>query len=280
MNTNFYSMKKIFVLAALATSLWSCEELFETIYNGLTTEEVVEGLKTALELGTDTATTNLSALNGYYGDVSVKILLPDTAQMVLDLIQSKIEFIEAFGLANEFENVVLSINRAAEEAAKDAAPIFVNAITEMSVEDAWDILNGITPGLKSTSSDFDSTAATQYFQNKTTTSLVNLFAPKINTALGKKNELGFSATQAWNTLTSAYNSAINSDAVRIAFIIFSNEADDFPSHLDSDLGIYCTQEALKGLYFKVGEEEKKIRRNPYEWAVDIIQKVFGSVFEA
>lgn len=267
-------MKKIFILLALATSLWSCEELFDTIDNGLTTEQVVEGLKTALELGTDSATTNLSALNGYYGNALVKIPLPPQAEQVRNLITNN-ALSTVFGLDNEFENVVKSINRAAEEAAKEAAPIFVDAITAMTFDDAWDILNGISPGgLKS--SGFDSLAATHYFINKTTLPLTGLYAPKINTALDVDLGLGFSAVDAWSTLTSTYNELMGDFLVQQAV----NWAGvTLPSSITDDLGEWSTEQALKGLYFKVGEEEKKIRRNPYDWAEDIIQKVFGSVYK-
>lgn len=270
-------MKHYFVLLALATSLWSCEDLIETINSNLSTEEVVEGLKTALELGTDTATTDLSVRNGYYGNPLVKIPLPPQAEQIRTLITNN-ALSAAFGLNDEFENVVLAINRAAEEAAKEAAPIFMDAITTITFDDAWDILNGISPGLKS--GGFDSLAATHYFINETTVPLTNLYSPKINDALDVDLGLGFSAVEAWSVLTNEYNSAMSSTLVQIAFLALpSNITNQFPPAITNNLGVWCTERALNGLYFKVGEEEKKIRRNPYDWAVDIIQKVFGSVFK-
>jgi len=260
-------MRSIFIiLVSVSLITASCEGLFDSDDdNGLTTSEVIEGLKTALEIGTDTASTVLGKINGYYGNELLRIPLPPEADIIVD----NITYIP--GGTGLIEDVIIGINRAAEDAASEAAPIFKNAITQMTVEDAWDILNGSNPAvaLKSTS-DFDSTAATEYFKVKTCTGLTDLYSPKINTAL-QKDLLGvdYSPYDAWDDLTGAYNTFANSLAGQIAGL----------NPVTTDIGEYCTEKALNGLYVKVGDEEKKIRRDPFQWAEDILQKVFGSVME-
>ena len=130
------------------------------------------------------------------------------------------------------------------------------------------------------SAEFDSTAATQYFKIKTYTALTNLYAPKIDNTLDQDLGLGFSANQAWSTLRTNYNNAVN--AIEGNFLAnIALEATGYsldPLETES-IGVFATQKALDGLFFKVGEEEKKIRRNPWDWAVDIIQRVFGYIQE-
>ena len=272
-------MKKIFWLLSLVIFLGSCEWLEENAPAGLTDEEIIDGLKTALAVGTDSSSSALSAINGYYGDPLVKIPLPEEAEQVRSFVTNNV-VAEFFDLDQEFEDVVKSINKAAEESAKEAAPIFKEAITGLTISEGWDILNGTVPnGTKS--SGFDSTAATQFLMNQTYSPLTALYAPKINGALGQDLGLGFSATDAWETLTTSYNNTLNSTAVQAALTaaqILGNPV-NVPGEMNTDLGVFATEKALDGLFFKVGEEEKKIRRNPFEWALDIIRKVFGFIQE-
>ncbi len=160
---------------------------------------------------------------------------------------------------------IKSINRSAEDAANDAKPIFIDAITSMSIKDGLNILKG-----KSIEkSDFDSIAATNYLRTKTFENLTNLYSPKINAALDKDLlNNGLSANDLWTGIVLAYNGAI-----------FIHTIDETPIDNSLSLGKFTTEKALDGLFFKVGEEEKKIRKNPYSWALDIIKKVFGSVYE-
>jgi hypothetical protein len=251
----------------------SCEkEVFDGLFskdNPLSTEEVIIGLKTALAVGTDSSTSVLSAVNGYYGDALLKILLPPEANIIYQYKDNAL--VQAIGITTLLNNTILAINRAAESAAKEAAPIFKESITSLSVAQAWDILNGVNPvGTKSSENAFDSTAATNYFRVTTITSLTNLYAPKIDNSLSQDLGLGFTANQAWNTLISSYNTVANSLAGQVAGI---------KPATNNSLGVYCTEKALNGLFFKVGEQEKSIRHNPYKWintAVgDILTKVFG-----
>jgi hypothetical protein len=260
-------------------TLSSCDLL--NTDGSLSLSEVVQGLKKALEIGTDSASVSLSKLNGYYnGDiVNIKIPLPAEAEQVRQLITNN-DLAAYFNLDAQFENVVKSVNRAAEKAATDAAPIFGQAIKDLTISEGWDILNGIVPGdsgIKAAS--FDSTAATQYLKLETYSDLTNLYAPYINSALDEDLGLGFSAVDAWNTLTTKYNSTLNSTAVQAVIFAsqFTSHPIVLPAAIETDLGVFSTQKALNGLFYMVGNEEKKIRKDPFQWAIDIIQKVFGSV---
>jgi hypothetical protein len=282
-------MKRIFIPICLGALLLGSCELFENIdpdTDGLSEEDIINGLKTALTIGTDSSSTALSVANGYYGDALVKIPLPDDAKKIqqdIDAILSLAPTLSSYlNLDNQFENVVKSVNRAAEESAKEAAPIFKTAITDLSISQGMDILSGKVPddSKSATVEDFDSTAATQYLQNKTFAQLTGLYAPKIDLALDKDLGLGFSANQAWTTLRNSYNNAVNkihNNFVANAALSLTGYSLD-PLETES-IGTFATEKALNGLFLKVGNEEKKIRKNPFQWASDIIQKVFGYIQE-
>jgi hypothetical protein len=278
-------MKKILIpLYVSAILLFSgCEEFFESTGDSeLTKERVVEGLKKALEIGTDSASTSLHALNGYYRDEAVKILLPEEAQVVYTTQQKLDPYLNqlGFSLDDQIEKVVKSINRAAESAASEAKPLFVDAITDLTVEEAWNILEGRVPESDSTKStavyyaeDYDSTAATKYFKSATYNGLVGVFSEPIDDALDEDLGLGFSANDAWSTLTTNYNQAVNLYNNSVGLIGESLEP------INVSIGEHCTQKALDGLFLKVGNEEKKIRKDPFQWAEEVIQEVFGWVQE-
>ena len=250
---------KIFISILISIFIFSsCELLNDADDNGLSESEIIEGLKTALNVGTDTSVTILNAQDGYFKDEIVKIFLPPEADPVFDYINSYPILAELAGLSGMIDDAVLSINRAAEDAASEAKPIFVDAIENMTVQDGLDILKGKTPA----KADFDSTAATVYLKTNTYNSLVTAFAPKINISLDKKLVGDYSTNELWLNLTSAYNLLVTQD-----------------EQINSNLGEYATEKALDGLFYKVGLEEKKIRKDPFQWALDIIQKVFGYVFE-
>ena len=144
------------------------------------------------------------------------------------------------GLGKQVDNAILSMNRAAEDAAKNAAPIFVNAIKQMSIQDAFGILKG---------GDF---AATNYLKQKTTASLTEAFRPVIENSLRKVN-----ATKYWNTVFTTYNK-------------FSAEK------VNTDLPAYVTEKAMAGIFYQVGQEEQKIRKDPVARTTDILKKVFAN----
>ncbi len=270
--------KFIFGLSLATVFLTGCDLLEEVVESlQLTEEEVVEGLKTALEVGTDSAATTLSVTDGYYqGSPLLAIIqLPEEVEAVRNTINNNSSVAtvsETIGLDGKFDEVILNINRAAEDAAQEAAPIFLEAITNLSLADAWDILNGEVPASTKSTASFDSTAATTYFKNETYAALVELYAPKINSSLDKDLVGNTSANDVWASTTSTYNDFLSNSVVSLA-VTFSGL--NIPGSLDTDLGAYCTEKALDELFDRVAEIEISIRRDPYQWSLDILQRVFG-----
>ncbi|MBC7554346.1 MAG: DUF4197 domain-containing protein, partial [Taibaiella sp.] len=200
----------------------------------ITNTEITEGLRQALELGAKTATNQLSAPNGFFGNALVKVLMPPEAKKVEDALRH-------VGMGTYVDKAILSMNRAAEDATKQALPIFGNAIKSMTIQDAIGILKG--------SND----AATQYLKSKTTTQLTSAFRPIISASLDKVN-----ATKYWAEVFEVYN----------------NLPTTF-NKVNPDLSAYVTERALNGVFVYVAEEENKIRLNPAERVTDILKKVFG-----
>lgn len=248
-------MKKIFIATLVAATITGCAELNQVLQTVLSTTdtltetEVVNGLKEALETGAKNSASILSLENGYYGDPLVKILLPEEARVIVDNI-SRIP-----GGDKLVEDVVLSINRAAEDAAKEAAPIFVSSIAGMSINDAFGILRG------------ENDAATAYLRNTTYDNLYALYKPKIGQSIEKDLVGNLSAHDAWNSLTSQWNTVANSVVGRLANL----------TPVETDLTDYLTNKALDGMFFKVEEEELKIRTQISARVTPLLQKVFGSL---
>lgn len=243
-------MKRITIifLTAVLMSLYSCDVLQEvleeaTTTTGPTNSEIISGLKEALIEGTVSSTKILSSPDGYFKDNAVKILLPPEAKVIVDNIQK----VPGIGQST-IDELVLRINRSAEDAAMEAKPIFVDAIKTMTIQDGLTILKG------------NNTAATEYLKGKTYNKLVSAFSPKINNSLNKKLVGNISAGKSWTDVTTVYN--------KVAPILGKPK-------VTTDLGAYVTAKALDGLFLKVGDEEKKIRENPYAYVSDIIKKVFG-----
>lgn len=218
---------------------FSCEELAKL---GLSNTEIISGLKEALSIGANTAGSQLSVTNGYFANEAVKILLPPEAKPILDNI-SLIPGGQV--LLNE---VVLKMNRGAEKAATKAAPIFLNAITGMTITDGLNILKG------------SDSAATMYLKASTSAQLTSAFSPEINTAM---EEVG--AASLWNTLFSNYNNW---------FPFYNLISGTNYKAINPNLGEYATDRALKGLFLKVSEEEKLIRTDPTKRTTDLLKKVF------
>ncbi|HQG57216.1 MAG TPA: DUF4197 domain-containing protein [Bacteroidales bacterium] len=229
-----------------------CSELMKALQTAgmpLTEEEVISGLKEALIIGAQNSAKKLAAENGYYGDELVKILLPDEAKIIVDNI-SRIP-----GGEKLVEDVILRINRAAEDAAKEVAPIFVGSIKQMTVRDAFNILNGAD------------NAATDYLRRTTYNELYSLYKPKIQAATEKKIVAGISTKESWETLTGKWNSVANSVAGKIAGL----------KPVNTDLDDYLTNKALSGIFLKVEQEEYKIRKDVSARVTPLLQRVFGSV---
>ena len=248
-------MKKILLVVLTTAILSGCAELNQALQTVMTTAdalsetEVVNGLKEALVTGARNSASILSLENGYYGDPLVKILLPDEARVIVDNI-SKIP-----GGDKLVEDVILSINRAAEDAAKEVAPIFVSSISEMSIGDAFGILRG------------EQNAATIYLKNTTYDDLYALYKPKIGQSIEKDLVGNLSASDAWNSLTSRWNTFANSVVGRIANL----------SPVETDLADYLTNKALDGMFLKVEDEELKIRTQISSRVTPLLRKVFGSL---
>ena len=245
-------MKRIFLLFSLAALMSSAQAQFKNILKkdssgktgvqkvlqntnpkqGLSNDEIVRGLKEALNVGTNNASGKLSLVDGFFKDAAIKILMPEEAKKA----EKKLR---ALGMGKMVDDAILSMNRAAEDASKSAAPIFINAVKGMSIGDAVGILRG---------GDF---AATNYLKEKTTASLTEAFRPVIEKSLEKVN-----ATKYWNTVFTTYNK-FSADKV------------------NPDLSAYVTERALSGMFHQVSLEEQKIRKDPLARTSDILKKVFN-----
>ncbi len=248
-------MYKIIVIISFLLFFTSCEETGDVIDIlsdiPLTEEEVIEGLKEALTVGTDTAVTTVSLVNGYFLDELIKIYLPPEADIIIENVDNPL--LSAIGVDTFIEDMVLKLNRAAEDAATEATPIFIDAITEMTIEDAFGILNG------------SDTSATHYLREKTFIALQDAFQPKIATSLNKPIVAGVSAAETWTTFTTLYNDIANSLVGQLAGLTVVN----------TELDAYVTTKGLHGLFVKVADEEQAIRTDPLARVTDILERVFG-----
>jgi hypothetical protein len=240
-------------LIALMLIFSGCAELlnlFQTAGNlPLTESEVISGLREALSTGAKNSAQKLSLENGYFGDAAIKILLPDEAKTIIDNV-SKIP-----GGDKLVQDVILRINRAAEDAAKDVAPIFVNSITQMSIQDAFGILKG------------SDNAATTYLKNTTYNELYSLYKPRIK-ASTEKDIIGTVSTKdSWLALTTKWNSLANSLAGKLANL----------KPVNTDLDDFLTNKALSGMFSKVEIEELKIRKDVSARITPLLKRVFGSL---
>lgn len=201
--------------------------------SSFTNQEAVNALRQALEIGTQNASGRLSTLNGYFGNQLIKILMPPEAKKVESTLRS-------MGFGEHVDKAILSMNRAAEDAATQAVPIFVNAIKGMSIQDGISIVRG------------GQGAATNYLKNRTTMELTNAFRPVIQNSLNKVN-----ATKYWTDVFTIYNKIPTVQKV------------------NTDLPAYVTERALNGLFVTIADEENKIRTNSSARVTDLLKKVFG-----
>ncbi|MEE8224655.1 MAG: DUF4197 domain-containing protein [candidate division NC10 bacterium] len=200
---------------------------------GLNDAKIASGLKEALQIGTQNAVNLTGRLDGYFRNEVIKILMPEK-------LQTLEKGLRLVGYGPRVDEFVLSMNRAAERAAPRAKAIFWDAIGEMSFEDARKILNG------------GDTAATDYFQDKTTDRLAAAFRPVVDKAM---NEVG--VTRRYKELIGRY------------------EAIPFVTSERFDIDQYVVTKALDGLFYVVGEEERKIRTNPTARVTDLLKEVFA-----
>lgn len=242
---------RIVALSILLLVSAGCSELLNVLQTTanvpLTEEEVVKGLKEALSIGARNSAEKLGAEDGYFGDPAVRILLPEEARVIADNI-SRIP-----GGEQLIGDVILRINRAAEDAAKEAAPIFVNSITSMTVSDAFNILRGAD------------NAATAYLKSTTYDALLSLYKPKIKGSTEKKIVAGISTKDSWLALTGKWNSFANTIPGKLAGF----------KPVNTDLDEYLTRKALEGIFSKVEMEELKIRKEVEARVTPLLQRVFG-----
>ena len=203
--------------------------------NGITENEAGQGIKEALSQGVTNAVLNLNKTDGFFGSEFYKMLLPPDAKKVEKTLRS-------IGMGAEVDKAILSINRGAEDAVGYARPIFMDAIKQMTLSDAFDIIKG--------SKD----AATNYFKEKTKLKLIEAFAPSVRSSLDKVN-----ATKYYSNIINSYNS------LPTTF-----------KKINPDLTSYVVGKAVDALFDQVAKEEANIRANPVARTTDILKKVFGA----
>lgn len=223
--------KTLLIVCALA----GAAQAFAIGIGDLSNKESAAGLKEALSKGADVAIAQLGKTNGFMGDARVRIQLPESAQAVEKAMRT-------FGLGKQADELVESMNRAAEMAVVEAKPILSNAIKNMSFDDARGILSG------------GDDAATQYFRRTTSGSIAAKFLPIVKKSTAKVNVAG------------QYNQ-------------FAGKAAQFGllDKKDADLDSYVTQKAMDGLFLMIAEQEKAIRKDPIGTGSSVLQKVFGAI---
>jgi Protein of unknown function (DUF4197) len=231
-------MKKI-TLSLLAFTLFGCAEMQQVIDQlpqgtvGLSQLDIANGLKEALDNGIDKQVTKLTATDGFFKNEAVKILLPEELQTV----DTKLRQI---GLSNLADEGLKVLNRAAEDAVKEATPIFVDAVKQMTFTDAKNILMG------------NNTAATSYLENSTSTALYGKFNPVIKNSFAKVG-----ADKVWTNIITKYN------------------AIPFVNKVNPDLTDYTTNKAMEGVFKMIAVEEQNIRGNFSARSSDLLKKVFA-----
>lgn len=239
----------ILMLCVVALPLTSCLEE-EDLNNALSEEEVVAGLKEALVVGTDSTVLQVSTLDGYLKNELIKIALPEEAQ---PLLQSALNNPLAGPLLQPLvDQTIESMNRAAEGAATKAKPIFVDAITGITIGDGFAILEG------------PDTAATSYLKTNTFTDLETAYTPDVTAAM---TEAG--VQDVWADVTSIYNQYNLTNPLTGTKLF----GDDLPT----DLSAHVTTKALDGLFVVVGQKETDIRNNLAARVTDLLRRVFGSL---
>ncbi len=267
-------MKYILIFLSSLFVFASCEVIDET---DIDTDNTAEGLKEALKVGTDTAVSQLNVIDGYFGDALLKILLPSEVDDAISSFRTKsfnVGFSVVTGeeiytsgnatlgiasLKEKEDDLILGINRAAEAAAEQASPIFVSAITAMTISDANDILFG------------SDSAATEYLENNTRTELFMQYEPKLDSALNVITVGGKSVTTLYEEYVQAYNDVLNTSLI----ITTVGDAINLSPIESTDLSDHATNKALDGLFTKVAEEEQNIRQNPLARVTDLLSDVFG-----
>lgn len=235
-------MKKITIAAITLFTLAGCAEMTSVMEQvstemgsttpSLTNDEVIRGLREALTVGTNNSSSLTSKLDGFYKNPEIFIPFPEEAIKVKNTV-------EDLGMKKQVDEFVMTLNRAAETATKEAAPIFVNAIKEMTIADGFAILKG------------NDNAATQYLKDKTSAQLKVKFNPVVKNAIQKVE-----VTKYWNPVINTYN--------KVPFV----------EPMNPNLEDYITTKAMDGLFLMIEKEEAKIRKDPMARVTDLLKKVF------
>lgn len=230
--------RNIFTLLVAAGFLASCGSLAGLGGTGgtATEAEAAMGIRQALDKGVSTGISYLNKQDGFFGNQAYKLFLPPDARKIENVMRD-------IGLSRTVDRAILQINRAAEDAVGYAAPIFTEAIREMTIQDAWNIIRG------------EQDAATRYFREKTTAKLTAAFAPIIQRSLDR-----LEATRHYSEIITAYNK------LPTTF-----------NKLNPDLPSYVTEKAVDALFDQIAKEEANIRANPRARTTEILKKVFGSI---
>ena len=227
MNNWFYSGVAAVMCIGMSVSAGGLDSLSD--------RDTVSGLQTALTKGADAAVSKLGVMDGFFGNDRVRIPLPETLHKGEKLLRT-------MGLGKQADELVLTMNRAAESAVKEAKPILVGAIKKMTWQDAKGILTG------------GETAATDYFRRTTNDQLTTRFLPIVQKATSRLK------------LADKYN-AYAGRAAKLGLI----------GEGESNLDTYVTGKAIDGLFVMIGDEEKAIRKDPIGQTSKILQKVFGAI---
>ena len=234
-------MKKFMLLSFAIVYLSSCETLMQAggnVFTGVTQQEADMGIRQALTQGVGKGISFLNTTNGFFGNEAYKVLLPPEAVKLENTLRS-------IGLGSQVDKAILQINRAAEDAVGYATPVFTDAIKQMTLSDALNIIGG------------PKNAATSYFKDKTKASLIATFSPIIKGSLDKLN-----ATKYYTDIITTYN--------RLPTTI---------NKINPDLINYVADRATTALFDQVEKEEANIRANPVARTTEILKKVFGKKYD-
>ena len=237
-------MNRIVLMSCFCLSLVGAQAQIDKLINkaakavtgekSLSNDEIAEGLKEALTKGISKGSDLVSQVDGYFKNPEIKIPFPPEVKKVDERLRK-------MGMGKEVDKFVLTLNRGAEDAAKEAKPIFITAIKAMTFQDALSILKG------------EDNAATSFLKRTTSPQLKEKFKPVIQNSLNKVN-----ATRYYKDLVSEYNK------------------NPLVTKVDPNLDDYATDRAIQGLFVMIAKEEKNIRQDPLARTSDLLKKVFGS----
>ncbi|MBC7829117.1 MAG: DUF4197 domain-containing protein [Chitinophagaceae bacterium] len=230
-------MKKIFTTLLLSSIFFTSCDTLSSLPNalGVTEAEAAEGIRQALQQGTGKGISFLNKQDGFFGNNAYKLFLPDDAIKIEKALRT-------IGMGKQVDRAILQINRAAEDAVGYATPIFVDAIKEMTIADAINIVRG------------ENNAATNYFRQKTRDRLIAAFSPVIDRSLVK-----LEATRYYSEIVTLYNNIPTT-----------------VKKMNPDLTSYVVDRATMALFDQIEKEEINIRANPVARTTQILKKVFGS----